>query len=143
MQRECRSGLRKDGHQRCSLLRLAQELWRRRPIRVVANQKKALTPSQRRERVPDLPIAPNLLERQVKLDAPDKVWAGDITYIATDEGWLFLAVVIDLFIRQGSAEAQLTSPNAARLINAPRIETATTGAQPLPCRAHAETRSSL
>ena len=31
---------------------------------------------------------------------PDKVWAGDITYIATDEGWLFLAVVIDLFSRQ-------------------------------------------
>ena len=31
---------------------------------------------------------------------PDKVWAGDITYIDTDEGWLFLAVVIDLFSRQ-------------------------------------------
>ncbi len=31
---------------------------------------------------------------------PDRVWAGDITYIATDEGWLFLAVVIDLFSRQ-------------------------------------------
>lgn len=31
---------------------------------------------------------------------PDTVWAGDITYIATDEGWLFLAVVIDLFSRQ-------------------------------------------
>ena len=30
----------------------------------------------------------------------DKVWAGDITYIATDEGWFFLAVVIDLFSRQ-------------------------------------------
>tara|TARA_B100001105_G_scaffold26841_1_gene18821 strand:- start:1616 stop:1906 length:291 start_codon:yes stop_codon:yes gene_type:complete len=31
---------------------------------------------------------------------PDRVWVGDITYIATDEGWLFLAVVIDLFSRQ-------------------------------------------
>ncbi|MDB5869781.1 MAG: transposase [Polaromonas sp.] len=31
---------------------------------------------------------------------PDKVWVGDITYIATDEGWLFLAVVIELFSRQ-------------------------------------------
>ena len=48
----------------------------------------------------DLPIAPNLLDRQFTVDAPDKVWAGDITYIATDEGWLFLAVVIDLFSRQ-------------------------------------------
>jgi len=33
---------------------------------------------------------------------PDRVWASDITYIATDEGWLFLAVVIDLFSRQVS-----------------------------------------
>ena len=48
----------------------------------------------------DLPIAPNLLERQFDAAEPDKGWAGDITYIATDEGWLFLAVVIDLFSRQ-------------------------------------------
>ena len=48
----------------------------------------------------DLPIAPNLLNRQFTVEAPDKVWVGDITYIATDEGWLFLAVVIDLFSRQ-------------------------------------------
>ena len=48
----------------------------------------------------DLPIALNLLDRQFAVNAPDKVWAGDITTIATDEGWLFLAVVIDLFSRQ-------------------------------------------
>jgi transposase InsO family protein len=48
----------------------------------------------------DLPISPNLLDRQFTVAEPDKVWAGDITYIATDEGWLFLAVVIDLFSRQ-------------------------------------------
>ena len=48
----------------------------------------------------DLPISPNLLDRQFSVAEPDKVWAGDITYIATDEGWLFLAVVIDLFSRQ-------------------------------------------
>ena len=50
----------------------------------------------------DLPISPNLLNRKfiVRVDA---VWAGDITYIATDEGWLFLAVVIDLFSRQAWA----------------------------------------
>jgi transposase InsO family protein len=48
----------------------------------------------------DLPIAPNLLDRQFSVDKPDRVWVGDITYIATDEGWLFLAVVIDLFSRQ-------------------------------------------
>jgi putative transposase len=48
----------------------------------------------------DLPIAPNLLDRQFNVAEPDRVWAGDITYIHTDEGWLFLAVVIDLFSRQ-------------------------------------------
>jgi len=48
----------------------------------------------------DLPIAPNLLDRQFTVGEPDKVWAGDITYIHTNEGWLFLAVVIDLFSRQ-------------------------------------------
>ena len=48
----------------------------------------------------DLPISPNLLDRNFSVAAPDKVWAGDITYIATDEGWLFLVVVIDLFSRQ-------------------------------------------
>jgi transposase InsO family protein len=48
----------------------------------------------------DLPVAPNLLERRFNVAAPDRAWAGDITYIATDEGWLFLAVVIDLFSRQ-------------------------------------------
>jgi putative transposase len=48
----------------------------------------------------DLPISPNLLDREFAVSEPDRVWVGDITYIATDEGWLFLAVVIDLFSRQ-------------------------------------------
>ena len=48
----------------------------------------------------DLPISPNLLNREFTVAEPDRVWVGEITYIATDEGWLFLAVVIDLFSRQ-------------------------------------------
>jgi len=47
-----------------------------------------------------LPIAENLLARDFSPAAPDQVWSGDITYIATDEGWLYLAAVIDLFSRQ-------------------------------------------
>jgi len=43
----------------------------------------------------NLPIAPNLLSREFNVDELDRVWAGDITYIATDEGCLCLAVVID------------------------------------------------
>jgi len=48
----------------------------------------------------DLAVAPNLLARDFNPDAPDRVWSGDITYIATDECWLYLAAVIDLFSRQ-------------------------------------------
>lgn len=47
-----------------------------------------------------LPVAENVLERQFAPDAPNRVWTGDITYIATAEGWLYLAVVIDLFNRE-------------------------------------------
>jgi putative transposase len=47
-----------------------------------------------------LPIAPNLLNRNFTVAAPNQAWTGDITYIPTGEGWLFLAVVIDLFSRR-------------------------------------------
>lgn len=45
----------------------------------------------------NLPVAPNLLDRQFAVAAPNKAWVTDITYIATDEGWLYLAGVKDLF----------------------------------------------
>lgn len=48
----------------------------------------------------NLPIAPNLLNRNFQPDAPNNVWTSDITYIQTDEGWLYLAVVLDLYSRQ-------------------------------------------
>ncbi len=44
--------------------------------------------------------SPNRLERQFKVSEPNKVWVTDITYIRTYEGWLYLAVVLDLFSRQ-------------------------------------------
>jgi transposase InsO family protein len=46
------------------------------------------------------PIAPNLLNRGFDVDYPDKYWVGDITYIRTGNGWLYLATVIDLYSRQ-------------------------------------------
>ncbi len=48
----------------------------------------------------DLPIAPNQLDRQFKVHQLNQVYVGDITYIHTLEGWLYLAVVIDLYSRQ-------------------------------------------
>ncbi len=46
-----------------------------------------------------LPVSDNLLNRNFKADAPNKKWVGDISYIWTNEGWLYLAVVIDLYSR--------------------------------------------
>ena len=45
------------------------------------------------------PVAPNLLERNFTASAPDRVWVSDITYIATQRGWLYLTVFLDLFSR--------------------------------------------
>ncbi|MFL5251420.1 MAG: IS3 family transposase [Rhodopila sp.] len=47
-----------------------------------------------------LPIAANLLDRNFVAEKPDQVWLADITYIATSEGWLYLAVILDLFTRK-------------------------------------------
>jgi putative transposase len=46
------------------------------------------------------PVASNVLARNFSADAPDRAWVGDITYIWTREGWLYLAVLIDLFSRR-------------------------------------------
>lgn len=45
-------------------------------------------------------VAPNHLQQQFDVTAPNRVWVTDITYIRTHEGWLFLAIVLDLFSRQ-------------------------------------------
>ncbi len=48
----------------------------------------------------NLPVAKNLLKRKFTVSQPDKVYCSDITYLWTSEGWLYLAVVIDLFSRK-------------------------------------------
>ena len=47
-----------------------------------------------------LPVAQNLLDRNFTPEAPNQVWASDITYLWTNEGWLYLAIVLDLFNRE-------------------------------------------
>ena len=46
------------------------------------------------------PVFDNVVDRQFDVDWPDQVYVGDITYIWTQEGWLYLAVVIDLYSRK-------------------------------------------
>jgi putative transposase len=56
---------------------------------------RATTQSQHR-----FPVAANTLERAFTVEAPNRVWAGDITYVWTLEGWLYLAVLLDLYSRR-------------------------------------------
>ena len=55
---------------------------------------RATTQSQHR-----LPVAANTLNRQFTVESPNRVWAGHITYVWTTEGWLYLAVILDLYSR--------------------------------------------
>lgn len=69
----------------------------------------------------DLPVAPNLLARNFTVDAPNRVWTGDITYIWTEEGWLYFAVVIDLFNRQVVGFAMGQRMTRAQVMDALRM----------------------
>lgn len=69
---------------------------RRQGLRAKAARKfKATTNSKH-----NLPVAPNLLEQDFDADHLNQKWVGDITYLWTDEGWLYLAVMIDLYSRK-------------------------------------------
>jgi putative transposase len=73
-----------------------EELMKKNGIRAKQKKKfKATTNSKH-----NLPVAENLLNREFKAIKPNQAWVGDITYIATDEGWMYLATWIDLFSRK-------------------------------------------
>lgn len=79
----------------CSLPRTAR-LMRKHGIRAKTKKRfKATTNSKH-----NLPVAKNVLNRNFKPSGPNKAWAGDITYLWTREGWLYLSVVIDLYSRK-------------------------------------------
>jgi putative transposase len=71
-------------------------LMRENDIRARTKRKFRVTTDSRH----DHPVAPNRLDRQFTVAAPNTVWLADISYIWTREGWLYLAVVLDLFSRQ-------------------------------------------
>ena len=62
--------------------------------------------------------APNLLNRDFAVSAPDRVWVGDITFVATREGWLHLAVLIDLYSRRVVGWAMGSQQNRQLVIDA-------------------------
>lgn len=69
----------------------------------------------------DLPIAPNVLSREFEVREPDEVWVSDITYIDTAEGWLYLAVFIDLCTRMVVGWSMSTSMTADLVLDAFRM----------------------
>lgn len=92
--RRIREALRAEG-MRCS---------RGRVVRLMQQQglhTKARRPYKVTTRVnPRLPVAPNLLDRQFTASRPNEKWLADFTYIPTQQGWLYLATVLDVFSRQ-------------------------------------------
>jgi putative transposase len=97
--------------QRCGSLRVHRQLrmkgrrvGRKRVERIMREERLAARPKRRFRKTTDsdhgLAVAPNLLERRFTVDEPDKVWVGDLTYIWTLEGWLYLALLLDLFSRR-------------------------------------------
>ena len=86
--------LREEGH-RVSRKRVARLM---RDLGLEGRRKRrfrATTDSRHR-----FPVAPNVLMRDFDIDAPNTAWVTDITYLATLEGWLYLAVILDLFSRR-------------------------------------------
>ncbi len=80
---------------RCSRKRVAR-LMRTAGLSARRVRRKAVTTDSKH----DQPVAPNLLGRDFSAPAPDLRWAADITYVPTAEGWLYLAVILDLFSRR-------------------------------------------
>jgi len=64
------------------------------------------------------PVAPNILAQNFTASAPNQVWVSDITYIPTDEGWLFLASTLDLFSRKVVGWSMSASMPASLVLNA-------------------------
>jgi transposase InsO family protein len=68
-----------------------------------------------------LPVADNLLDRKFAVDAPNVAWVTDITYVWTDEGWLYLAAILDLFSRRVVGLAMSERIDRALVIEALRV----------------------
>jgi putative transposase len=86
------------------------------------------------------PIAPNVLARQFTVTAPNKVWVTDVTYIATNEGWLYLAAILDLFSRRVVGWATSATNDRALALDA--LELALQARQPAAGLLHHSDRGS-
>lgn len=91
IQRELRDAGQRHGRNRISRLMRAQQ--------ICGRPKRRFRP-QTTQSTHDQPIAPNRLAERTPPRGPNEVWVGDITYIPTDQGWLYLAGILDLYSRR-------------------------------------------
>lgn len=85
----------RDWGYRCSRKRVAR-LMRQAGLRAKTKRRFRVTTESRHT----LPIAPNLLQRDFSASEPSKTWVSDITYLWTQQGWLYLCVILDLWYRK-------------------------------------------
>ena len=86
---------------------------------------------------PAAPKAPDRVGRRFSADGPTQLWVTDITYIATSEGWLYLAIVVDMFSRRIVGWSMRDDLTAPLVVDA--LQTATTRRRPGPgCIAHSD-----
>jgi len=95
----------------------ARTLMRQADLRPVWKRKFVATTNSRHDR----PVAPNVLDRQFGPEKPNQAWASDITYIRTAEGWLYLAVVLDLYSRKVVGWAMAPAMPASLVVSALRM----------------------
>jgi len=88
----------------------------------------------------EFPVPPNLLARDFERSEPNEVWVGDVTAIWTSTGWLYLAVLLDLFSR--SVVGWATSPNNDTALALLALERATANRKPPPGLLHHTDRGS-
>jgi putative transposase len=108
-------------------LKAAGERVGRKRVARLMREKKLAARTRRRFRTTtdskhDFPIAPNVLERDFTASAPDRAWVTDITFVWTAQGWLYLAVILDLFSRRVVGWA--TSQNVDRYLALAALDTA-------------------
>lgn len=92
----------------------ARTLMRQADLRPVWKRKFVATTNSRHDR----PVASNVLSRQFRPGKPNQAWVSDITYIRTAEGWLYLAVVLDLYSRKVVGWAMAPAMPASLVVSA-------------------------
>ncbi len=112
----------------CGKHRVAQ-LMRQDSLKVPQRRARRTTTQSKHK----LPVVPNILGREFMATAPNLTWLSDITYVRTDQGWLYLAVVLDLYARRvvGWAMESYLADLLTRLVSEPAPPTVVSGATAL------------